>query len=144
MVNGLGPDINSRVAAVQLRGDGTIVLAIELTSFRPGTPVEISGYVTQASGAFTRFYEIHHVPLASPDDPGRPAILHVEVPPMPLAEGEDIMVITRVAEVWSTVLTSDAPEPSIGTWAASLPEGTGAAWKFKSATRWGDDQLPPA
>jgi hypothetical protein len=162
MVGWQSPDDDSRVAAVYVRGDGTIALYIEVTSFRPGQAVEISGYLTQAGGAITSFYQISHIPLPDPDSLGGTAVMHVTVPAMRLVEGEDITVVTRVAEVWSTVLTRDTPEPSTGTWAASQPKGAGeawaleetravsppagtrAAWKFKSATRWGDDQLPPA
>jgi hypothetical protein len=148
MVNGHEPDVASRVAAVQLV-DGAIVLTIQLSSFSPGTPVEISGYITQASGAFARFYKVSQVPL--PASPDGSADLTVSVPATRLAEDEDITVIARVAEVWSTVLGRDVPEPSAEPWAASPPEDTrgvsppartGATWRFKRANRLG--QLPPA
>jgi hypothetical protein len=122
--------------------DGAIALTIQLSRFSPGTPVEISGYVTQASGTFANFYQLSQVP--PPDSPESPANLIVSLPPTPLVADQDITVIARVAEVWTTVLKREAP------WAASPeqtsevspPARTRATWTFKRANRLG--QLPPA
>src|SRR5215831_702191 len=101
MVNGYEPDDGSRVAAVRLMDDGAIALTVQLSNFSPGTPVEITGYVTQPSGAFARFYEVSRVPFPDPASPDSLVQLMVPVPATQLAGDEDITVIARVAEVWS-------------------------------------------
>src|SRR5215472_9315387 len=141
--------ISSQVAEVQIKDNGTIVLTIQVTGITPGRSVEISGNITQSSGASAPFYQISTVP--APVDSGGPAELTVIVPPTELAKDEDVTVIMRVAESWAvTVLGSDQPGQSVGPSAASPwagikgvagPERTKLV--YKSRNRWGS-QLPPA
>ena len=107
--------VKSQVRAVELMPDGSVVLTVKVVGFGAGRSVEISGYITQNSGAFAAFYSIQTVPVPDPTDDA--SILTVTVPRAELVAGEDVTVVTRVAEVWSTVLRAGVSAP-----------GTTSAW----------------
>ena len=105
--------------------DGSVVLNVQLDGFTPGNWAEISGYVTQTSGAFVPFSDIQKIPNPVQGPPS----LTVKVAPPGLDAGIVATVITRVAEVkiWPTVLKA-GPSPRQGgaqTWVAQQPYGAG-------------------
>jgi hypothetical protein len=89
--------------------DGSVVLTVKVVGFGAGRSVEISGYITQNSGAFAAFYDIQTVLVPDPTDDA--SILTVTVPRTELVSGEDVTVVTRVAELWSTVSRARASGP---------------------------------
>ena len=113
-----GANVHSQVIRINQRDDSTVQIHVQTNNFTPGRAVEVSGYLTQGSGAYVTFNVTKHVSL----DPTE-TVLHVELPAMELNTGEDVTVVTRVAEVWPTVL---------GQAAASAEEyiatGLKAAW----------------
>jgi hypothetical protein len=109
--------VNWLVHKVHLNVNDSVVLIVEVGDFGPGNWAEISGYITQESGAFTPFSAVQKVTLASDGTP----IVTVNVPSMGLVPGEDLRVITRVAEVqaWPTVLGAGVAEKDVqATWLA--------------------------
>jgi len=113
--------VNSQVRVVELMPDGSVVLTVKVVGFGAGRSVEISGYITQNSGAFAAFSDIQTVPVPSDDA----SFLTVTVPRTELVAGEDVTVVTRVAEVWSTVLRAGVAGPgTTSAWHADL--GTAA------------------
>jgi hypothetical protein len=122
----------ARVVGVRLNDDSSIVLTVQVDGVEPGATVEISGYMTQGSRPVARFSEIRTLPAVT--DLDHFVVLMVTAPATGLAEGEDITVITRVAEEWVTVLSTDQPGPSTE---------PGTAWELPSTepgTVW---ELPP-
>jgi len=117
MSNG-GSLAHSQVTRINQRDDSTVQIHVQTNNFTPGRAVEVSGYLTQGSGAYVTFNVTKHVSL----DPTE-TVLHVELPAIELNAGEDVTVVTRVAEVWPTVLGQAASAESeyIGT-------GLKAAW----------------
>jgi hypothetical protein len=121
-----GADSYSHVTKINQRDDNTIEVHVQTDNFTPGQAVEVSGYLTQGSGAYAAFHVTKHVPL----DPAEP-VLHVELPAMDLNAGEDVTVVTRVAEVWPTVLGQEMSAEYIGkglkaVWTAQYPSGKGS------------------
>jgi len=115
MSNG-GSLAHSQVTRINQRDDSTVQIHVQTNNFTPGRAVEVSGYLTQGSGAYVTFNVTKHVSL----DPAE-TVLHVELPAIELNAGEDVTVVTRVAEVWPTVLGQAASAEYIGT-------GLKAAW----------------
>jgi hypothetical protein len=118
-----GTNVHSQVTKVNQRDDSTIQIHVQTNNFTPGRAVEVSGYLTQGSGAYVTFNVTKHVPL----DPTE-TVLHVELPAMDLNAGEDVTVLTRVTEVWPTVLGQEMSDEYIGkglkaVWTAQYPSG---------------------
>ena len=108
MSNGHGSAL-SQVIRISQRDDSTIQIHVQTNNFTPGRAVEVSGYLTQGSGAYVTFNVTKHVSL----DPTE-TVLHVELPATDLTVGEDVTVVTRVAEVWPTVLGQDFSAEYLG------------------------------
>lgn len=94
------------VATIQQRGDDTILVYVQTDSFTPGQEVEVSVYLTQGE-TYAAHIEKKRIPLPDPSNPERPAVLHVELPATKLDADQEVTVITRVAEVWPSVLQQD-------------------------------------
>jgi hypothetical protein len=115
---------NSLVTEVHQRNDNTVEIHVKTGSFRPGQEVELSGYLIQGSRAYADFTVKKHIPL----DAGPSAVLDVQLPAMDLKKDERVTVVTRVAEIWPTILAEDTDAPYIGkglkaVWKAEYPSG---------------------
>jgi|SRR5215831_305667 len=108
--------VNPRVGTVHQRDDNTIEIQVLTDSFKPGQEVEVSGYVTQGD-AYAAFNDKKHIPL----DANPTFVLNVQLPAMDLKPDETVTVVTRVAEVWPTVLIKDKDSTYVG-------KGLKAAW----------------
>jgi hypothetical protein len=119
-----GADSHSHVNRINQRYDNTVEVHVQTDSFTPGQEVEVSGYVIQGSGAYAAFNVKKYLPL----DPNEPRELHVQLPAMDLNPEEDVTVVTRVAEIWPTVLGKEIDPRYVGkglkaTWTAEYPLG---------------------
>jgi hypothetical protein len=122
------------VQTIHLRNDGTAVVHVETFSFAPGQAVEVSGHLTQAStGAYADFHAEKHIP-ANFDPTTGPAVLTVELPAVDnLTTDDEVVVVTRVAEVWPTFLELDPATTTQfkgklqAVWTAKSPPGK-APW----------------
>lgn len=94
------------VTKVQQRGDDTIVVYIQTDGFTPGQEVEVSAYLVQDS-AYAFYNDKKRLSFPDHPDQGQPAEFHVELPSTELNADQPVTVITRVTEVWSTVLPKD-------------------------------------
>jgi hypothetical protein len=126
--------VNWLVHKVHLNDNDNVVLIVEVGDLAAGSWAEVSGYITQESGAFAPFSDVQKVSFA-PD--GTP-IVTVNVPPMGLVPGEDLRVITRVTEVqaWPTVLGAQTAEKDFrATWRArdtNPDSASGGRWRGQS------------
>src|SRR5215472_11367113 len=91
---------NSEVPRVELNHDGTINLEVAVYGFAPGTPIEISGHVTQDNGAVATFNSVQEMPASGPV----PVTRVSAVPPNTFVAGFPITVVARAAQVWITAL----------------------------------------
>ena len=139
--------VKSQVTQVNQRGDNTVVVYIRTGSFKAGQEVEVSVYLTQGE-TYAAHYEKKHIPY--PDDPSnteQPAVLHVELPATPLKADQEVTVLTRVAEVWSSVLKSDSKKLNILMAKLNEPPGEGpqAVWTYQDSEGKGngDQESPP-
>lgn len=113
--------VNSHISKVVLTPAGKIIVTGAVVGFGVGKRVEVSGYMTQASGAYIPFsYMTDVVPAANPGDPPQ---VTVTIDSASLNEDDDVTVVMRVSEAWPTVLDRDKPDPEVG---------IRAAWKPKS------------
>ena len=103
----------SEVPRIELNQDGTVTIYVNVGGFRPDTPVEVSGYATQTSGAVATFHYIQSMPPANDPsyDPNYGMI--VVVPPVPVIgppfdPADPVTVIARAADVWITELELEA------------------------------------
>jgi hypothetical protein len=121
---------NSQVPRIELNQDDTISLEVHVYGFDVGTPIEISGQVTQENGAVATFYSVQEIPAHS----GESAALWVKsiraVPPKAFAAGFPITVVARATEAWITTLESDtgseALQPRVTSGGSSALKG---AWR---------------
>ena len=97
---------DSRVTEIQQRGDDTIVVYVQTDGFYPGQEVEVSVYLTQGD-AYIAYNDKKRIPLPDPASPKGPAVLHVELSKKGLDGSQPVTVVTRVAEVWPSVLHPD-------------------------------------
>jgi hypothetical protein len=95
-----------QVPTIQQRGDDTILVYVHTDSFTPGQEVEVSVYLTQGE-AYATHVEKKRIPLPDPSNPEQPVLLHVELPATKLNADQEVTVLTRVAEVWPSVLQQD-------------------------------------
>jgi hypothetical protein len=113
-----GSSANTHVTKVEQRGDGTISVHIQTDSFNPTQEVEVSAYLTQ--GNSSSFYNdrkripfpnltdlTDHADPTNSTDSKQPAELHVELPATTLDTTQPVTVVTRVTEIWSTVVSPD-------------------------------------
>jgi hypothetical protein len=131
-----GADSHSHVSRIHQRNDNTVEVHVQTASFTPGQEVEVSGYLTQGN-TYAAFNDKKHIPLPDSPDPKQPAVLHVQLPAMDLKPDEDVTVVTRVAEVWPTVLQQDSEIV-----AEYVGQGLKAAWTAKDP--WGKGPGGPA
>jgi len=96
----------SHVTTVQQSSDNTLVAYVQTDSFNPGQQVEVSVYLTQGD-SYAAFNEKKRIPFPDPNNAKQPTVLHVELPKTELDAGQPVTVVTRVAEVWPTVLQPD-------------------------------------
>src|SRR5215470_1355050 len=101
------PDDLHRVTAVQQRGDNTISVYIRTNSFKPGQLVEVSAYLSQGD-VYAIYNDKKRIPLPDPDHPNQAAELHAELPATDLNVDQEVTVVTRITEVWPTVLQKDS------------------------------------
>lgn len=110
------------VPAFNVNHDNSVALTVQLVGVTPGNWAEISGYITQTTGAFIPFSDIQKIP----DPVQGVSSLTVSVPSTGLDTGQVATVITRVAEVkiWPTVLKiGQAAEPKVmQTWVAETAD----------------------
>lgn len=101
----------SAVERIELNDDGTVELYVSVYGYDEGTPVEISGYITQVSGAVGHFYAVQEIPQV---DPAESVLLKLTVPISPgqLAMGEAVTAIVRVTDAWITTLNPTASAES--------------------------------
>jgi hypothetical protein len=128
-----GATVHSQVIKIIQRDDETIEVHVQTVNFTPGQEVQVSGYLTQGSGAYAAFNVTKHIPL----DPTEP-VMHVELPATGLNAEEDVTVVTWVTEVWPTILGQEISPEYIG-------KGLKAAWTPKDS--WGKgtgDQASPS
>jgi len=139
------PDLH-RVASVQQRGDNTVVVFVQTDSFTSGQEVEVSVYLTQGD-TYAAHNEKKRIPLRDPDNPGKPAELHVELPAAQLDPTQDVTVVTRVSEVWPSVLRPDKGKLERYQGVAGFTEqALKAVWTYQETEGKvpGDSTSPPA
>jgi len=113
------------VPQIDLQQDGSAVLKVQIGDINYDSWAEISGYIIQEDtwqggaiqtpGALVPFSAIQKIP--KPADGASSVTVNVNVAAAGLKRGDNVKVITRVAEVqiWPTVLEDGA---STGTWQA--------------------------
>jgi len=129
-----GASVLQHVTKVQQRGDNTIEVYDQTDSFKPGQEVEVSVYLSQGD-TYAFYNNQKYIPLPDPKDPQKPAELRVELPATVLDGNKDVTVVTRVAEVWPTVLQKDkkAVKRYKGVLGENSSQGLKAAWKYKNS-----------
>jgi hypothetical protein len=131
------PYVKSNVPTVNLLSDNSVVLNVRFDGFTADEPVEISGYVTQDTGAYSAFYYETKVPgdhLQTQEADASQTQYTAEVPVTidPIAnlnQENDLVIVAKVAKVWPTVLASgppDQPETK-----AALGKRVVKTWKAK-------------
>jgi hypothetical protein len=105
----MGNNTLPHVTTVHYRGDGTVRVHVAVDDFKDGQKVEVSGTITQPSGKFATFHWTQTVNRPSGSPPNAPVELEVPIGLTDLTDDEDVTVVARVSEVWSTVLTKTAP-----------------------------------
>lgn len=117
----------NKVNSIRLNEDNTISLDVSVDGFEEGSPIEISGDVTQANGAVATFFKVKTVPKPIS---GRETVVTVESVRASSETGfvatDPITVVARAAEVWITMLETD------GEFRTSEATGVKAAWKMQS------------
>lgn len=112
----------NKVNNIRLNADNTISLDVSVDGFDVGSPIEVSGDVTQPNGAVATFYSVQTVP---PPNDAKESIVTVDSVGASsvnnFVAGDPIMVVARAAEVWLTTLEQD------GTFVARSG-GAQAAW----------------
>src|SRR5260370_8680415 len=106
------PMVNSEVPKVELNDNGDIVLTVQLVGFAEGKPVEISGYITQNSGAYISFRETRKVPKADSDGAVSTA---TSESPSPQATSEGVKLPVTVPS--KNLISADEPL-TLATWAS--------------------------
>jgi hypothetical protein len=116
----------NKVNSIRLNEDDTISLDVSVDGFDVGSPIEISGDLTQANGAVATFYSVQTVP---PPNDAKESIVTVDSVRASSVNNfvttDPIMVVARAAEVWLTRLEQD------GTFVANVSDGVQAAWVMK-------------
>jgi len=128
--------VNSQVPKVELKLDGSTVLTVRVVGFAESKSVDISGYVTQNSGAYAAFHITQDLP--KPDDEG---VAEVEVTlsstELELEEAEPVTIVTWVSEVWPSMLIEDTPTSPDLKAAWKIDEAATGRWRSKSGASSG-------
>jgi hypothetical protein len=95
------------VTTIQQRDDNTLVVYIQTDGFNPGQEVEVSIYLTQGN-AYATFNDKKRIPLPDLNNPKQLPPLPVELPATELEVDQDVTVVTRITDVWPTVLQPDS------------------------------------
>jgi hypothetical protein len=122
-----GPSGLSHVTRIDQRDDDTIDVHVETDSFSPGQAVEVSVYLIQGD-TYAAFNDKKHIPYPDSNDANQPAELHVQLPAMTLDAQQQVTVVTRVSEVWPTILSPAINPNYVGkgpkaSWTAEYPSG---------------------
>jgi hypothetical protein len=119
------------VDTVQQIDDDTLVVYVQADNFSPGQEVEVSVYLTQ-DDAYAAYNDKKRVPFPDPDNPDQPTVLPVELPKTKLNANEPVTVITRVSEVWPSVLQPDGDKLKEYQTKESYPgQGLKALWTYE-------------
>jgi len=128
--------VDSQVPKVELKLDGSTVLTVQVVGFAESKSVDISGYVTQNSGAYAAFHVTRDLP--KPDDQG---VAEVEVTlsstELELAETEPVTIVTWVSEVWPSMLIEDTPASTDFKAAWKIDQAATDRWRSKSGASSG-------
>ena len=94
----------SEVPRIELNQDGTVTFFVNIGGFRPGTPVEISGYASQTNGATATFRWVQPMPEG---DLEQGVIVVVKSVPVigTFMAADPITVVASAADVWITTLS---------------------------------------
>jgi hypothetical protein len=142
-------DVLHRVNTIQQRGDNTVEVYVQTDSFKPGQEVEVSVYLSQGD-AYAIYNQKKYIPYPDPKDPISPrpvAVLHVELPATVLDPEQDVTVVTRVAEVWPTVLQKDSEKLARyqGVLGENMGQGLKAVWTYQDdAGKGSGDSTSPS
>jgi hypothetical protein len=119
------------VDTVQQIDDDTLVVYVQADNFSPGQEVEVSVYLTQ-DDAYAAYNDKKRVPFPDPDNPDQPTVLPVELPKTKLDANKPVTVITRVSEVWPSVLQPDGDKMKEYQTKESYPgQGLKALWTYE-------------
>jgi hypothetical protein len=136
----MSPDV-THVATIQQRSDNTLVALVQTESFIPGQEVEVSVYLTQGE-AYAAHYEKKRIPFPDPNNLKQPAVLHVELPATELDATQPVTVVTRVAEVWPSVLQQDKKAMTLYGAVSGYPDqGLKAVWTYPDSEGKGRGDL---
>jgi hypothetical protein len=132
-------DAHGHVSRIDQRADNTVEVYVQTTSFTPGQEVEVSGYLIQGD-TYAAFNDKKHIPFPDASAAKQPAVLHVQLPAMDLTPTDAVTVVTRVAEVWPTVLQQDSEIV-----AEYMDQGLKASWtaEYPAGKGPGDPASPP-
>jgi hypothetical protein len=103
---------HSKITKIEIRGDGTLVLDVEIFGFEAGELIEISGSATQVNGAIATFYELQDLPAPGPG--GGSVMIATAVPETAFAAADVITVVGRATKIWGTVLHAVTDEQGPG------------------------------
>ena len=125
---------HSHVTQVDLDKSNNLVLTVQFDGFTANEPVEISGYVVQSDGAYSAFYLETTVPSWPSQASGTVQVPVTINSVAGMRTTDKVMVVTKVAKVWPTVLTA-VPSGNLGTnpdiaasWTAVAPPPWLANW----------------
>lgn len=117
----------SHVTRIEQRDDDTVEVYVETNSFIAGQAVEVSVYLIQGD-TYAAFNDKKHIPYSDSSDASQPTELHVQLPAMNLDSQQEVIVVTRVSEVWPTILSPEINPNYVGkgpkaSWTAEYPSG---------------------
>ena len=132
-----GSNVLQHVTAVRQRSDNTIEVDVQTDSFSPGQEVEVSVYLSQGD-AYAIYNHKKYIPYPDSKDSKNPrplAVLHVELPATVLDPNQAVTVVTRVAEVWPTLLQNDSQKLARykGIVGENMGQGLKAVWTYQDA-----------
>jgi hypothetical protein len=129
------------VTTIHQRDDDTLSVYVQTDGFKPGQEVEVSVYLTQGSN-YATFNAKERIP-SDPDKPDQTLPLRVELPATKLEAREPVTVVTRITDVWPTVLRPNSNmRVSMGEYMDQAPK---AVWTYQDTEGKGSgDQGSPA
>jgi hypothetical protein len=127
----------SEVPRIELNQDGTVTLFVNVGGFRVGTPVEISGYATQANGAIATFQDVQLMPSGDLVEGVILVVKGVSVIGSAFTPHEPITIVARAADVWITKLDLDTGEKKPPT---AIAEARARSGQVNIRTAWKSDE----